>query len=233
MKTKRIMSGAPLIALGVLTIVYAALFGLHTFLSYVGAALLCFLLLAPLRRYFPDRFMVVELPPNTGNIACDQLIVEARGVIRNIHEARARIPTDSIDKKVDLIEALARQMLAALAKQPELQGQLRIFLRYYLPTTHKLVDARAQIVQAGARGDAAERTAARIEQALEAIRRAFEKQLDAVDHFQYLNVETEIEVLRDLLQKDGLLKDGLLNEANQDEANQDEANQDEADQEKP
>ena len=213
MKTKRIMSGAPLIALGVLTMAYAMLIGFHTLLSYLAAALLCFLLLPPLRRYFPDRQLVVEVPPNTGNIACDQLIVEAREVIRNIHDARARIPRDGIDKKVDMIEALARQMLAALAKQPELQGQLRIFLRYYLPTTLKLVEARVQIAQAPARGEAAERTAARIEEALEAIRRAFEKQLDAVDHFQYLNVETEIEVLRDLLQKDGLLKDGLLDEA--------------------
>ena len=205
MKTKRIMSGAPLIALGLLTIVYAALIGFHSFLTYAGAALMCFLLLAPLRHYFPDRFLVVEIPPNTGNIACDQLIVETREVIRNIHDARANAPADTIDQKVDLIEALARQMLAAMAKQPELQGQLRIFLRYYLPTTLKLVKARAQINEAGARGDMAARTAARIEEALEAIRKAFEKQLDAVDHFRYLDVETEIEVLRDLLQKDGLL----------------------------
>ena len=205
MKTKRIMSGAPLIALGVLTIVYAAVVGFHSLLTYVGAALLCFLLLAPLRRYFPDRFMVVEIPPNTGNVACDQLIVETREVIRNIHAARARIPADDIDHKVDLIEALARQMLAVLAKQPELQGQLRVFLRYYLPTTLKLVDARAQIAQADAHSHLAARTARRIEEALEAIRKAFEKQLDAVDHFRYLNVETEIEVLRDLLEKDGLL----------------------------
>jgi len=205
MKTKRIMSGAPLIMLGVLMMAYALLVGLHTLLSYVGAALLCFLLLAPLRRYFPDRFMVVEVPPNTGNIACDQLIVEAREVIRKIHDARARIPADGIDKKVELIEALARQMLAALAKQPELQSQLRIFLRYYLPTTLKLVDARIQIAQSSGGGEAAERTAGRIEEALEAIRKAFEKQIDAVDHFRYLNVETEIDVLRDLLHKDGLL----------------------------
>jgi len=205
MKTKRIMSGAPMIMLGVLMMAYALLIGLHTLLSYVGAGLLCFLLLAPLRRYFPDQQLVVEVPPNTGNIACDQLIVEARQVIRDIHDARSKIPADSIDKKVELIEALARQMLAALAKQPELQSQLRIFLRYYLPTTLKLVDARVQIAQSEGRGEVAERTAARIEEALEAIRRAFEKQIDAVDHFRYLNVETEIEVLRDLLCKDGLL----------------------------
>lgn len=205
MKTKRIPSGAPMIALGLLTIAYAALIGFSSLLTYAGAALLCFLLLAPLRRYFPDRFMVVEIPPNTGNVACDQLIVETRQVIHNIHAARANTPSDATDHKVDLIEALARQMLAAMAKQPELQGQLRVFLRYYLPTTLKLVEARAQIAESGQRGDMAERTEVRIEEALEAIRRAFEKQLDAVDHFRYLNVETEIEVLRDLLAKDGLL----------------------------
>ncbi len=206
MKTKRIHSGAPFILLGVLVMLYAWVIGFHTWLSYLGAALLCFLLYAPLRRYFPDRFMVVEVAPNTGNIACDQLILEARESLKNIHDARMRIPTDGIDKKVDLVEALARQMLAVLAKQPELQSQLRTFLRYYLPTTLKLVDARAQIAQTEAHGEAAQRTLSRIEEALEAIRKAFEKQLDALDQFRYLNVETEIDVLRDLLRQDGLLE---------------------------
>lgn len=208
MKTKRISSGAPFIVLGVLTVVYAWVVGFHNWLSYAGAALLCFLLYAPLRRYFPDRFMVVEVAPNTGNIACDQLIIEARESLKNIHDARMRIPTDSIDKKVDLIEALARQMLSVLAKQPELQSQLRTFLRYYLPTTLKLVDARAQIAQSDTDtgSDTAQKTLARIEEALESIRSAFEKQLTALDQFRYLDVETEIDVLRDLLGQDGLLE---------------------------
>ena len=205
MKTKRMLSGAPFIVLGMLTVLYAWVIGFHTVLSYLGAALLAFLLYAPLRRYFPDRFMVVEVAPNTGNIACDQLIVEARETLKGIHDARGRIPADGIEKKVDLIEALARQMLAVLAKQPELQGQLRAFLRYYLPTTRKLVDARAQIAQTDAPSDAAQGVLARIREALEAIRKAFVKQLDALDQFRFLNVETEIEVLRDLLAQDGLL----------------------------
>ena len=205
MKTKRISSGAPFILLGVLAVLYAWVIGFHTLPSYLGVVLLCFLCYAPLHHYFPDRFMVVEVAPNTGNLACDQLIVETREVLKNIHDARSRIPTDGIDKKVDLIEALARQMMAVLAKQTELQGQLRTFLRYYLPTTLKLVEARAQIAQDKAQSETAQRTLSRIEEALEAIRKAFEKQLDALDQFRFLNVETEIEVLRDLLSQDGLL----------------------------
>ena len=205
MKTKRIISGAPFVALGILAVLYAAVIGFHNLLSYLGVTLLFFLLFAPLRRYFPDRHMVIEVPPHTGNIACDQLILEVRETIKGIHDARARFPADSIERKVDLIEALARQMLEVLAKHPELQGQLRTFLRYYLPTTLKLVDARAQIAQTGAVGDITARTIMRIEEALEAVCKAFEKQLDALDQFRYLNVETEIEVLRDLLHRDGLL----------------------------
>ncbi len=213
MKTKKITSGAPFLCCGALVLLYAVVVGFHTALSYAGAALLFFLAYAPLHRYFPDRFMVIEVAPNTGNIACDQLILEARESLKRVHEARARTPNDAIDEKVERIEALARQMLATLAKQPELQGQLRTFLRYYLPTTLKLVDARAQLTQGDARGEIAQRTLRRIEEALDAIRVAFEKQLTALDQFRYLNVETEIEVLRDLLAAEGLLDNDAAEQA--------------------
>lgn len=205
MKTNRIRSGAPFIVCGIVVLCYAAVIGFHSVLSYLGAAVLAFLIYAPLHRYFPDRFIVVEVPPDTGNIACDQLILEARGVLKKIHEFSRHIPADGISAKLERLESLAQQMLTVLAKQPELQGQLRTFLRYYLPTTLKLTDARLQIAQTGSRGEVAQRTLQRIEEALGAVCQAFEKQLEALDQFRYLNVDTEIDVLRDLLSADGLL----------------------------
>lgn len=205
MKTRRIRSGAPFVICGIVVLCYAAVIGFHSVFSYIGAAVLAFLIYAPLRRYFPDRFMVVEVPPDTGNIACDQLILEAREVLKKIHERHQHIPADQIAAKLDRLQSLAQQMLVVLAKQPELQGQLRTFLRYYLPTTLKLTDACVQIAQTGSRGEVAQRTLQRIDEALGAVCQAFEKQLEALDQFRYLNVDTEIDVLRDLLSADGLL----------------------------
>ena len=204
MKTKRILSGAPFLFCGVLVLAYALIVGLHTTLSYVGTGVLVFLAYAPIRRYFPDRFMVMEVTPNTGNISCDQLILEAREQLERIYGARQRAPRDEADQQVGRIEALARQMLAVLAKQPELQSQLRTFLRYYLPTTLKLVEARAHFPQ-GEESETAQRAHKRIEEALTAVCTAFEKQISALEQVRYLNVEAEIEVLRDLLEADGLL----------------------------
>ena len=204
MTTKRIFSGAPVILCGLAVLAYAAVFGLHSLLSYLGAALVALLVYMLFRRYFPDRFLAVEVAPNTGNIACDQLILEARAALQGIHGVRQKLPADPIAERLSRIEALSQQMLEALGRQPELQSQLRTFLRYYLPTTQKLADAGMQILRTGTRGEAAQRTLARINEAFDMIGAAFEKQLDALDQFRYLNVETEIDVLRDLLSADGL-----------------------------
>ncbi len=207
MKTKRIRSGAPWLLCGVAVLLFAMIVGFHSIFSYVAAALLAFLLYTPLHRYFPDRFRAVEAAPNTGNIACDQLILEARGVLKNLHDTRRRIPKDGLDAKVERIEQLSQQMLTVLERQPELQGQLRTFLRYYLPTTLKLTDARAQMAQSAAMSPEAQGTLERIGTALDTVCQAFEKQLTALDQFRYLNIETEMDVLRDLLNADGLLQD--------------------------
>ncbi len=206
MDTKRIQSGAPFVVIGIGCVVYALLMGLAPWYSYVGLVILCFLLYAPLKKYFPDRFVVVETPPNSGNASCDQLILESRATLNKIYQLRTSIQRDALTEKIDRIEGISRQILLALAKQPEMQGQLRSFLRYYLPTTYKLLQVRAEILRQGKRpSQAAQKTLERIDSALNMIYTACEKQLNALDQFQYLSIETEMDVLDDMLRKDGLI----------------------------
>lgn len=85
-------------------------------------------------------------------------------------------------------------------------GSLRTFLRYYLPTTLKLLDARAKL-ETGVASTAAKNVRTRINDALGVIDDAFKKQLAALDEFRFLNLESEMDVLQDLLKADGLISD--------------------------
>ena len=82
-------------------------------------------------------------------------------------------------------------------------SSLRTFLRYYLPTTLKLLDARAKLENEVEAGNGAQ-IAARIREAMEAVRLAFRKQLEALDEFRFISLESEMDALRDMLKSEGL-----------------------------
>ena len=83
-------------------------------------------------------------------------------------------------------------------------SSLRTFLRYYLPATLKLLQERAKLeheVNAGASAQIAEK----IRAAMAQVQAAFHKQLDALNEFRFINLESEMDVLSDMLKSDGLL----------------------------
>ena len=85
-------------------------------------------------------------------------------------------------------------------------SSLRTFLRYYLPATLKLLDARARLENEVQQGQSAQ-IAARIREAMAAVQTAFHKQLDALSEYRFINLESEMDVLADMLKSDGLTGD--------------------------
>ena len=82
-------------------------------------------------------------------------------------------------------------------------SQLRTFLRYYLPATLKLLNARAAL-EAEVNAGGSPQIAARIAKAVGEVQSAFHKHLDALNEFRFINLESEMDVLADMLKSDGL-----------------------------
>ncbi|MDR0898145.1 MAG: 5-bromo-4-chloroindolyl phosphate hydrolysis family protein [Oscillospiraceae bacterium] len=156
------------------------------------------------RGIWPDKKIRVELPPNTGDQQADQLLSEARAALTAIHTANDRIADAAVSAQIERVETACIKILARLEEQPALHGQLRTFLRYYLPTTRKLLDARAAIEGGDLSGDSARRVQERADLVLPAIAGAFEKQFEALDKHRYLDLQVEMDVLEGMLKSDGL-----------------------------
>ena len=127
----------------------------------------------------------------------------------NVDEIRAandRIAEPELSAQIDDIEATCRLILARLEEQPGMLASLRTFLRYYLPVTLKLLTARAKIEGEVSGGQSAQ-IAGRIREAMRAVQTAFHKQLDALNEYRFINLESEMDVLADMLKSDGLTDD--------------------------
>lgn len=147
---------------------------------------------------------VTELKPDTGDVQCDALLVEARETLAAIRKTDEGIADEGVSQCIREIDQICLQILAKLEEQPDLYSQLRTFLRYYLPTTRKILDNRALIEQRGMMDEEnAKAVCERTDRLLPEIRRAFQKQLDALNEHSYLDVEVEMDVLEGMMKGDG------------------------------
>ena len=205
MEKKTIRSGAPYVTAGLAVFAVALVLGIGSLLSYGIAAAAGTLGFLAGRRLFPDRVVEIERAPRSGNAEVDALIAEARGQLAAIAQANEAIAERELSAQIDDIEATCRTILQRLEEQPNMLSSLRTFLRYYLPTTRKILDNRALIEQRGTMDDENARAVCeRTDRLLPEIRRAFQKQLDALNEHNYLDVEVEMDVLEGMMKGDGL-----------------------------
>ena len=142
--------------------------------------------------------------PISENAELDEVVRAGNDALRRIRHANDIIADLELSRQIDSIENSCRQILTILEQRPQLLGQLRTFLRYYLPTTLKLLDARARLENT-ANTPKAREVRTRISEALGVIDKAFLKQVEALDAYRFIDLESEMDVLRDMLKADGLI----------------------------
>ena len=138
------------------------------------------------------------------NSSVSEVIRAGYDAMRQIRSANDIIADELLSSQIDSIENSCAQILSILEQRPQLLTQLRSFLRYYLPTPLKLLDARAKLEDT-ANTPKAREVRARISEAVGAIDKAFIKQVEALDAYRFIDLESEIDVLRDMLRADGLI----------------------------
>lgn len=203
MEKRTIRSGAPFVVAGAAVLAEAVLLGAGTPFGYLMAIAAGAAGFAAGRKLFPDREIEVERGPQSGNAEVDALIGEAREQLAQIAQANDEIADPVLSGQIADIERTCRAILVRLEEQPNMLSSLRTFLRYYLPATLKLLSARAKLEHEIGEGQGAQ-IAGRIQQAMGEVQTALHKQLDALNEYRFINLESEMDVLSDMLRSDGL-----------------------------
>ena len=130
-------------------------------------------------------------------------------ILRQIRQVNDEIPDEVMSAKIDRIEEITGKILAYQKTHPNREGQLRSFLNYYLPTTLKILRAYAQLDAQGIEGENISAAKARIEGMMDQVVAGFEKQLDKLFRDDAMDITSDVEVLENMLKKDGLSDDGI------------------------
>ncbi|MGL4283062.1 MAG: 5-bromo-4-chloroindolyl phosphate hydrolysis family protein, partial [Eubacterium aggregans] len=130
--------------------------------------------------------------------------------IRQIQEANAAIPEESVSRKLDRLETIIRKIFDFIQKNPDQLMEIRRFMGYYLPTTLKLVNAYKNLDAEPVQGPNIKRSKDEIEKTLDTISSAFEKLLDSFYQDTAMDISTDISVMKTMFAQEGLTEDGLL-----------------------
>lgn len=129
-------------------------------------------------------------------------------ILREIRQVNDDIPDAAMSAKIDRIEEITRKILNYQKSHPNKEGQLRTFLNYYLPTTLKILRAYAQLDAQGIEGENISAAKKRIEDMMDQVVYGFEKQLDKLFQDDAMDITSDVEVLENMLKKDGLSDEG-------------------------
>ena len=124
--------------------------------------------------------------------------------LQQIRSVNASIEDAEMSRKIDRIEEITRRIFEQVESHPDRKKQISTFLNYYLPTTLKLLNSYSELEkQPLSRGTIAQ-SRQNIEHLMDQVVWAFEQQLDQMFESDALDIDTDIQVMQQMMQKDGL-----------------------------
>lgn len=141
--------------------------------------------------------------------AADDALASGHELLRKIQSESLRIGDGEISERADKIQAVCAQMLAAADEHPGKAPKLRRFLNYYLPTSLKLLACLRTVRQRGVSKAEVDKVRASALHGLDMVLTACQKQLDNLYRDEMLDVSADIDVLEQMLERDGFTESAL------------------------
>lgn len=207
MREVRKKSVIPIYGLAAVWLLYCLLFPLirlSDYLLLIGIAAGAFAVLSLL---FPGKTELIkepEKPVSTGNAEIDKLLEEGRRAVGEMSRLRDSIKDAGIKDKIRKIIDVTEKIFKDVLEDPADYKQVKYFADFYLPTTIKLLQTYDLMGRLDNGGSNVQETMTRINDILDATLEGYRKQLDALFANEALDIETDIEVLKIMLKKEGL-----------------------------
>ena len=150
-----------------------------------------------------------EEKKSTGDPELDNLLKQRDMALSEMRRLNDSIEDEKLSAQIDHLEATTKKIFDLVAEKPAKKSQISRFMNYYLPTTLKLLNAYDRMDAAGVSGTNIDGTMGRIEQIMDTVVSAFDRQLDALFGDEALDISTDITVLENLLAQEGLSGDQM------------------------
>ncbi len=146
-----------------------------------------------------------ELPPEVR-----KLITDGNAYIEKIRKSNDAISDEAVSRKLYDLEAVTRKIFDYVKAHPECADDTKKLMKYYLPTTIKLLDSYEKLTEEELEGQHPDQLAniaksrKEIEDTLDTLNMAFAKLFDNLYQDTSMDITADISVLHTLLAQEGL-----------------------------
>lgn len=209
---KVIKSPIPFYASGIsalfmsLVVLWTPLDGLaiSTYLLMIGIACLVYAISSKI--FKPEEIVTYETFTTQDELA-DQFIAEGEKFISQLNSLAEKIEKAEVKPQITRVIKALEGLIDIIAKQPSKARKLRKFYSYYLPTLTKVLQSYEQMEDAEVKGENLQASLTKIEEILQTVANAFEKQLDIMYRDDKVELTAEGQVLETLLSQQGLTEE--------------------------
>ncbi len=130
-------------------------------------------------------------------------------MLRQIRAENDAIPDEALSKQMDELSRKCVQIFRTVAEKPGKATQIRKFMNYYLPTTLKMLTNYRTMQQRGVSEKDMAEARETLTRGMDMVLTACQKQLDNLYKDNMLDVSTDIDVLEQMLKRDGFTDSGV------------------------
>ena len=148
--------------------------------------------------------------PLTGNQLADDVILKGQEMLNTIRKENIIIYDETLTAQMNTLTDKCQQIFRTVSEEPAKAPQVRKFMNYYLPTTLKVL-ANYRLMQV--RGVSWEEMSQARESAIRCMNMvltACQKQIDALHKENMLDISTDIDVMEQMLKRDGYVENEIL-----------------------
>ena len=135
---------------------------------------------------------------------------ELERTLNELYQLNVQIEDEGVSNRIDRIGTLTAGIFRVVIEKPEREQDVRKFMNYYLPTTIKLLRSYDMLEDQSYQSQNIVESRKKIEDVLDMLISAFEKQLDRLFKNDALDIATDIDVLETMMAGDGLSSKGQL-----------------------
>lgn len=152
-----------------------------------------------------EQIKITEVPDGEYPENVRAILKEGNKYIQHIRESNDAIAGEVMSQKLTTLEDIMQRIFEQLKKNPDSADDLNKLMKYYLPTTSKLIDVYKELDGQPSFGDNnVANTKKEIEDTLDVINAAFGKLFDDMFEDAAWDVSTEISTMKTMLAKEGL-----------------------------
>ena len=134
----------------------------------------------------------------------DPLLQEGNRALSEMGRIYMSVQDVEVRKKINELMRITDKITQDAIHDPSDIPQIKKFMNYYLPTTIKLLNAYDRMSAQGIEGENLDKSMKSINEMLDQAIVAYKKRLDSLFENQALDIETDIEVMTQMLAREGL-----------------------------